>query len=61
MATFEDQYRPNMERDEAMTLVRNAITAGILNDLVNSTTIIIARLNYDHSSIFCVFRDLAVM
>lgn len=39
MATFEDRYRPDMERDEAMKLMRDAITAGILNDLGSGSNV----------------------
>jgi len=33
MATFEDRYKPNMELEEGKQLVRDAIAAGIFNDL----------------------------
>ncbi|TRY64941.1 hypothetical protein DNTS_024627, partial [Danionella cerebrum] len=33
MAVFEDRYKPNMEEEDAKLLVRDAIAAGIFNDL----------------------------
>lgn len=39
MATFEDRFKPNMEREEAMLLVRDAITAGIFNDLGSGSNV----------------------
>ncbi|XP_072310184.1 proteasome subunit beta type-7-like isoform X2 [Eucyclogobius newberryi] len=33
MAVFEDRYKPDMEEEEAKELVRDAIAAGIFNDL----------------------------
>ncbi|XP_072311298.1 proteasome subunit beta type-7-like [Eucyclogobius newberryi] len=33
MAVFEDRYKPDMEEEEAKQLVRDAIAAGITNDL----------------------------
>ncbi|XP_062867460.1 proteasome subunit beta type-7 isoform X1 [Trichomycterus rosablanca] len=39
MAVFEDRYRPNMEEEEAKDLVRDAIAAGIFNDLGSGSNI----------------------
>jgi len=39
MAVFEDRYRPNMEKAEAMQLVRDGIAAGVFNDLGSGTNI----------------------
>uniref|UniRef100_A0A671LNF5 Proteasome subunit beta n=1 Tax=Sinocyclocheilus anshuiensis TaxID=1608454 RepID=A0A671LNF5_9TELE len=39
MAVFEDRYRPNMEEEEAKRLVRDAIAAGIFNDLGSGSNI----------------------
>ncbi|XP_071802574.1 proteasome subunit beta type-7-like [Asterias amurensis] len=39
MAMFEDRYKPDMEEEEAKTLVRDAIAAGIFNDLGSGTNI----------------------
>jgi 20S proteasome subunit beta 2 len=39
MAVFEDRYKVNMTRDEAMKLVRDGIAAGIFNDLGSGSNI----------------------
>ncbi|NP_001087535.1 proteasome subunit beta type-7 [Xenopus laevis] len=39
MAVFEDRYKPDMEEEEAKQLVRNAIAAGIFNDLGSGSNI----------------------
>ncbi|MFT7817543.1 proteasome subunit beta type-7-like isoform X2 [Arapaima gigas] len=39
MAVFEDRYKPDMEEDEAKQLVRDAIAAGIFNDLGSGSNI----------------------
>uniref|UniRef100_A0A673CXS4 Proteasome subunit beta n=1 Tax=Sphaeramia orbicularis TaxID=375764 RepID=A0A673CXS4_9TELE len=39
MAVFEDRYKPNMEEEEAKRLVRDAIAAGIFNDLGSGSNI----------------------
>lgn len=39
MATFEDRFRPEMEKDEAVHLVRDAIAAGIFNDLGSGSNV----------------------
>ncbi|XP_068191765.1 proteasome subunit beta type-7 isoform X2 [Antennarius striatus] len=39
MAVFEDRYRPDMEEAEAKQLVRDAIAAGIFNDLGSGSNI----------------------
>lgn len=47
MATFEDGFRPDMERDEAMKLVRNAVAAGIFNDLGSGSNIDLCVITKD--------------
>jgi len=47
MAVFEDGYEPNMERERAMTLVRNAIAAGILNDLGSGSNVDLCIITKD--------------
>ncbi|KAL5105472.1 Proteasome subunit beta type-7 [Taenia crassiceps] len=37
MSVLETKYRPNMSREEAMELVRQAILAGVFNDLYSGT------------------------
>ncbi|XP_004564707.1 proteasome subunit beta type-7 isoform X1 [Maylandia zebra] len=39
MAVFEDRYKPDMEEDAAKQLVRDAIAAGIFNDLGSGSNI----------------------
>ncbi|KAM9271521.1 proteasome subunit beta type-7 isoform 3-T3 [Morus bassanus] len=39
MAVFEDKYKPDMEEEEAKQLVRDAIAAGIYNDLGSGNNI----------------------
>ncbi|XP_065917928.1 proteasome subunit beta type-7-like [Dysidea avara] len=39
MAVFESRYRPNMEVGEAKELVRDAIAAGIFNDLGSGSNV----------------------
>nr|ADO27820.1 proteasome subunit beta type-7 [Ictalurus furcatus] len=39
MAVFEDRYRPDLEEEEAKLLVRDAIAAGIFNDLGSGSNI----------------------
>jgi len=39
MSVFEDRYKPNMEKQEAMTLVRDAVASGIFNDLGSGTNV----------------------
>ena len=38
MAVFESRYKPDMEEAEAVELVRDAIRAGIFNDLGSGST-----------------------
>ncbi|KAL4219705.1 Proteasome subunit beta type-7 [Mactra antiquata] len=47
MATFEDRFKPNMEKDEAMKLVRDAIAAGIFNDLGSGSNVDICVITKD--------------
>ncbi|XP_033727773.1 proteasome subunit beta type-7-like [Pecten maximus] len=39
MATFEDRFKPDMEKDQAIQLVRDAIAAGIFNDLGSGSNV----------------------
>ncbi|KAF7653048.1 hypothetical protein LDENG_00087960, partial [Lucifuga dentata] len=39
MAMFEDRYKPDMEEEEAKQMVRDAIAAGIFNDLGSGSNI----------------------
>lgn len=39
MAVFESEWKPNMEREDALSLVKAAISAGIFNDLGSGSNI----------------------
>ncbi|CAI8039016.1 Proteasome subunit beta type-7 [Geodia barretti] len=47
MATFEDRFRPNMDEKEAVQLVRDAIVAGIFNDLGSGSNVDICIITAD--------------
>ncbi|XP_015259381.1 PREDICTED: proteasome subunit beta type-7 isoform X2 [Cyprinodon variegatus] len=51
MAVFEDRYKPDMEEEDAKRLVRDAIAAGIFNDLGSGSNIdltVITKGNVDY-------------
>ncbi|MBN3281220.1 PSB7 protein, partial [Polyodon spathula] len=51
MAVFEDRYKQDMQEDEAKQLVRDAIAAGIFNDLGSGSNIdlcVITKNNVDY-------------
>ena len=37
MAVLESGWKPNLELEEAKTLMRNAIAAGVFNDLMSGS------------------------
>ncbi|KAL3870852.1 hypothetical protein ACJMK2_038887 [Sinanodonta woodiana] len=47
MAVFEDRWKPNMEREDAMLLVRDAIAAGIFNDLGSGSNVDLCIITKD--------------
>ncbi|CAL1525912.1 unnamed protein product [Lymnaea stagnalis] len=47
MATFEDRFKPDMNREEAMKLVRDAIAAGIFNDLGSGSNVDLCVITKD--------------
>ena len=47
MATFESGYKPNMKKQEAMQLVRDAIAAGIFNDLGSGSNVDLCVIEKD--------------
>eukprot|EP01137_Pigoraptor_chileana_P031906 Opistho-2@20454 len=47
MAVFEAGYRPNLELDEAKLLVRDAIAAGIFNDLGSGSNVDLCVITKD--------------
>lgn len=50
MAVLESRYRDNMELDEAKKLVRDAITAGVFNDLGSGSNIDLCVITKDYVS-----------
>ncbi|CAD5121585.1 DgyrCDS10083 [Dimorphilus gyrociliatus] len=49
MAVFEQGYKPDMERAEAMKLVRDAIAAGIFNDLGSGSYVDLCVITKDRT------------
>jgi len=47
MSVFEDRYKPGMEREEAMHLVKDAIRAGIFNDLGSGSNVDVCVITKD--------------
>ncbi|XP_036411058.1 proteasome 20S subunit beta 13a [Megalops cyprinoides] len=47
LAVFEDRYKPNMTEEEAKKLVRDAITAGITNDLGSGSNVDLCVIRKD--------------
>lgn len=47
MAVFESGYKPNMKKAEAMKLVRDAVAAGIFNDLGSGSNVDICVIGND--------------
>lgn len=48
MSVFESGWKANMERPEAMKLVRDAIAAGIFNDLGSGSNVDLCIITKDH-------------
>ncbi|KAF9004629.1 proteasome subunit [Cyathus striatus] len=49
MAVFESQWKPNMERQEALDLVISAISAGIFNDLGSGSNVDACIITANHT------------
>lgn len=47
MSVFESRYRPNMEEEEAKKVVRDAIAAGIFNDLGSGSNVDLCVIKKD--------------
>ncbi|KAL8563000.1 Proteasome subunit beta type-7 [Nucella lapillus] len=47
MAVFEDRFKPDLTREEAMKLVRDAIAAGIFNDLGSGSNVDLCIITKD--------------
>jgi len=52
MAIFEASWKPNMQRKEAMDLVRQAILAGIFNDLGSGSNVDLTVITKDKVDIY---------
>lgn len=59
MATFEDRFKPDMTREEAMVLVRDAIAAGIFNDLGSGSNIDLCVITADKAEHVRPFDEAA--
>ncbi|KAG6837459.1 Proteasome subunit beta type-7 [Arthromyces matolae] len=49
MAVFESSWRPNMDREAALNLVKEAISAGIFNDLGSGSNVDACIVTADHT------------
>ncbi|XP_005987395.1 proteasome subunit beta type-7 isoform X1 [Latimeria chalumnae] len=58
MAVFEDRYKPNMKEKEAKQLVRDAIAAGIFNDLGSGSNIDVCVITKNKLDYICPY-DIA--
>jgi len=56
MAVFESQWRPNMERDEALALVAGAVSAGIFNDLGSGSNVDACVITLGHTEMLRNFQ-----
>jgi len=45
MSVFESRYKPNMKKADAMSLVRDAVAAGIFNDLGSGSNVDLCIIN----------------
>ncbi|CAE1248529.1 PSMB7 [Acanthosepion pharaonis] len=57
MAVFEDRYKQDMSRDEAMSLVRDAIEAGIFNDLGSGSNVDLCVITKDKVDYIRPFKE----
>jgi len=58
MSVFESRWRPNLEMDEAKQLVRDAIAAGIINDLMSGSQVDLCVITKDGATLL---RDYDVV
>ncbi|KAJ1916298.1 proteasome core particle subunit beta 2 [Mycoemilia scoparia] len=49
MAVFETKWKPNMERDDAIALVTEAVSAGIFNDLGSGSNVDVVVITKDRT------------
>lgn len=57
MATFESRYKTNMELEEAKQLVRDAIAAGIFNDLGSGSNVDLCIITKDGAEYLRTFDE----
>ncbi|XP_050389548.1 proteasome subunit beta type-7 [Patella vulgata] len=57
MAVFEDRFRPEMEREEAMKLVQDAIRAGIFNDLGSGSNVDLCIITKDKTDYLRTYQE----
>ncbi|XP_062516236.1 LOW QUALITY PROTEIN: proteasome subunit beta type-7-like [Corticium candelabrum] len=60
MAGFEAHYHPDMEEEDAKLLVRNAIAAGVFNDLGSGTNIDLCVITADKTDYLRPFDEANV-
>lgn len=60
MSVFERRWKPNMNLEEGMKLVRDAISAGILNDLGSGSTVDICVIRNNYHKIIRGYEHIAV-
>jgi len=60
MAVFEQGFRLNMERDEAVKLVRDAIAAGIFNDLGSGSNVDVCVITKDKTDYMRTYEEANV-
>lgn len=56
MAVFESSWKPNMERQDALNLVVEAISAGIFNDLGSGSNVDACIITKDHTETLRNYR-----
>lgn len=59
MSVFETGYKPNMAKKEAMQLVRDAVAAGIFNDLGSGSNVDLCIINKDQKVEYLRPYDIA--
>ncbi|KAK6194868.1 hypothetical protein SNE40_000406 [Patella caerulea] len=57
MAVFEDRFKPEMEREEAMKLVQDAIRAGIFNDLGSGSNVDLCIITKDKTDYLRTYQE----
>ncbi|KAL5012259.1 hypothetical protein ScPMuIL_010810 [Solemya velum] len=57
MSVFEDGFKPDMEKQEAMQLARNAIVAGIFNDLGSGSNVDVCVITKDKTEYLRTFDE----